>query len=43
LRKIDYREYPVYGFLFAETREENFAEIEAILKSDLREFITVAA
>ncbi len=43
LRKINYREYPVFGFLFAETREENFAEIAAILKSDLREFISVAA
>ena len=43
LRKIDYREYPVFGFLFAETRAENFVEIEAILKSDLTEFITVAA
>ena len=43
LRRIDYREYPVFGFLFAETREENFAEIEAILRSDLTEFINVAA
>ncbi len=43
LRKIDYQEYPVFGFIFTETWEENFAEIEAILKSDLREFITVAA
>ena len=42
LRKIDYREYPVFGFLFAETRKENFSEIDAILKSDLTEFITVA-
>ena len=42
LRKIDYREYPVFGFLFAETRTENFAEIEAILRSDLSEFITVS-
>lgn len=42
LRKIDYREYPVFGFLFAETRKENFAEIEAILRSNLKEFITVA-
>jgi len=41
LRKIDYREYPVFGFIFAETREENFAEIDAILKSDLAEYISV--
>ena len=39
LRKIDYRKYPVFGFLFVETRDENFAELERILKSDLREFI----
>ena len=39
LRKIDYREYPVFGFLFTETRPENMAELEAILRSDLRDFI----
>ncbi|WP_028574185.1 ATP-grasp domain-containing protein [Desulfonatronovibrio hydrogenovorans] len=38
LRKIDYRCYPVFGFLFAETREENFHELEYILNSDLKEF-----
>ena len=43
LRKIDYREYPVFGFLFVEMSEENFSEIDVILKSDLTEFITVAA
>ena len=41
LRKIDYREYPVFGFLFTETAEDNFSELENILKSDLKEFITV--
>ncbi len=41
LRKLDYRQVPVFGFLFVETREENFAELERILKSDLREFIEV--
>lgn len=40
LRKIDYTEYPVFAFLFTETREENYAELERILKSDLKEFIT---
>ncbi len=39
LRKIDYREFPVFGFLFLETHEENFKELERILKSDLREFV----
>lgn len=41
LRKIDYKEYPVFGFLFTETAEDNFSELENILKSDLKEFITV--
>ena len=40
LRKIDYNEYPVFGFLFTETKEENIFELERILKSDLKEFIT---
>ena len=39
LRKIDYTRYPVFGFLFAETKEENFDELEYILNSDLKEFI----
>jgi hypothetical protein len=39
LRQIDFHEYPVFGFLFTETRLENMAELEAILQSDLQEFI----
>ena len=39
LRRINYREYPVFGFLFVETRAENMAELETILRSDLKEFI----
>ena len=39
LRKIDYKKYPVFGFLFAETRQNNFAELKTILDSDLSEFI----
>lgn len=42
LRKIDYKEYPVFGFLFTETAEDNFSELERILKSDLGEFISVS-
>ncbi|PKN99203.1 MAG: ATP-grasp domain-containing protein [Chloroflexi bacterium HGW-Chloroflexi-4] len=41
LRKIDYHKYPVFAFLFVETREDNFAELEYILKSDLDEFVTL--
>jgi len=38
LRRIDYAAYPVFGFLFAETRADNMAELQRILRSDLREF-----
>ncbi|NEP64996.1 MULTISPECIES: ATP-grasp domain-containing protein [Moorena] len=40
LRKTDYKEYPVFGFLFTETREDNFLELKNILNSDLNEFIS---
>ena len=40
LRKIDFQEYPVFGFLFTETREDNFIELKNILDSDLSEFIS---
>jgi hypothetical protein len=40
LRKIDYKLYPVFGFLFTETREDNFFELKQILDSDLKEYIT---
>jgi hypothetical protein len=39
LRKIDFHQYPVFGFLFLKTKPENYAEIETILRSNLREFI----
>jgi ATP-grasp domain len=40
LRKIDYKKYPVFGFLFTETREGNFNELKNILDSDLNEFVS---
>ena len=40
LRKFDYLEYPVFGFLFTETSVENELELKKILVSDLQEFIT---
>jgi hypothetical protein len=40
LRETDIKKYPIFGFVFTETREENFSELETILKSDLTEFIT---
>jgi len=41
LREIDYKEYPVFGFIFTETKENNFVELENILNSDLNEFISI--
>ena len=38
LRKVDYNEYPVFGFVFAEIKRDAFAEIEQISVSDLREY-----
>ena len=40
IREIDYKEYPLFGFVFTETREENFDELAYILQSDLSEFVT---
>ncbi len=40
LRKVDYKKFPLFGFLFTETREENFVELENILHSDLTEFVS---
>ncbi len=40
LRKIDFQKYPVFGFLFTETRENNLSELKNILNSDLNEFIS---
>ncbi|MBW2607076.1 MAG: ATP-grasp domain-containing protein [Deltaproteobacteria bacterium] len=40
LRKIDFQKYPVFGFLFTETRKDNFIELKNILDSDLNEFIS---
>lgn len=38
LRKVDYKEYPVFGFIFAEIKRDAFAEIEKISVSNLREY-----
>jgi hypothetical protein len=40
LRIIDYKKYPVFAFLFTETRKENISELEYILNSNLTEFIS---
>ncbi len=41
LRRMDHREYPVFGFLFTETDAADDSELERILLSDLSEFIEV--
>lgn len=41
LRKSNWNEYPVFGILFTETHKDNYEEIESILKSDLKEFVTL--
>jgi len=39
LRKIDFHQYPVFGFLFTETRDNAGAELQRILASNLTEFV----
>ncbi|MBN2637523.1 MAG: ATP-grasp domain-containing protein [Bacteroidales bacterium] len=41
LRKVNYKEYPLFGMLFIATENENSDEVLRILHSDLREFIQV--
>lgn len=41
LRKVDFRKYAVFGFLFIETSKENKDELNNILTSNLRKYITV--
>ncbi len=41
LRKVDYTEYPVFGFVYAEVKADRFEELERICQSRLNEFIEV--
>ncbi|RLA38505.1 MAG: ATP-grasp domain-containing protein [Gammaproteobacteria bacterium] len=41
IRPVDFNEYPLFGFVFTETRMENLAELQRILQSDLREYLTL--
>jgi len=41
LRKLDYRQYPVFAFLFTETEDNSWEEIERYLRSDLMDFIRI--
>jgi hypothetical protein len=40
LREIDHEKFGFFGYMFTETRDTGWKEIENILKSDLREYIT---
>ncbi|PAV13292.1 ATP-grasp 4 superfamily protein [Methanosarcina spelaei] len=40
LRKADHEKRGYFGYMFTETRDSNWSEIERILKSDLEEYIT---
>lgn len=41
LRKLDFRQYPVFAFLFTETRNSSWKEIDSYLRADLKEHIKV--
>ena len=41
LRKVNFMEYPVFGFLFIENDSNNKNELNNILISNLREFIQI--
>lgn len=41
VRRVNYKEYPVFGFLFVKTRQEDFLELENILTSNLSEYIAI--
>lgn len=41
IRKANFKEFLIFGFLFAETPEKDSAELDWILQDDLREFITI--
>lgn len=41
IRKVDFNKYPLFGFLFIETDRDSEDEIEFLLNSDLKEFISL--
>lgn len=42
IRAIDYRQYPIFAILFTRTNPDNYAELDQILHSDLKEFVKIA-
>ena len=43
LRKMDYKTYPVFAFMFSETNENDSNEFNYFLKSDLKKYIIMKA
>jgi hypothetical protein len=41
LRKVDFKKYHVFGFLFTETSTENNSELSYILTSNLKKYLTL--
>ncbi|MFA9392181.1 MAG: ATP-grasp domain-containing protein [Prolixibacteraceae bacterium] len=41
IRPIDFKLFPLFGFIFTETRADNYAELQHLLNSDLKEFIEI--
>jgi hypothetical protein len=39
LRKVDYGQFHIFGFLYCETQPENIGELDRILGSDLKEYM----
>ncbi|WP_031481252.1 ATP-grasp domain-containing protein [Maridesulfovibrio frigidus] len=39
LRKIDYNEFPVFAFMFAEVEKSNMAELKNVLHADFSEYL----
>jgi hypothetical protein len=41
MRQLDYHAYPVFGFVFTQTATDNNAELDTILRSNLREYVII--
>ncbi len=41
IRKVNYSKFPLFGFLFTETPQDNMEELTSILTSDLRKYIQI--
>ncbi len=41
IRKVNYSEFPLFGFIFTETHKDHKEELTSILNSNLKEYITL--